>query len=208
MPPLDDVEILEALSADARVRREEYIEAMMQLTPDERAAVGDKPTIFEPVTMLLGDHILIEGGGTRIDSFVKLEGGQGLHIGRGVHIASFAHIGIGGGTTILEDYCAVASGGKVISGSNQINAISCSAAAPKEMQYATRSVTRIKRYAFIATNAVVMPGVTLGEGAVLAAGGVATCDIPDWQVWAGVPAKMIRKRHLSAEQLAYKSNMK
>jgi acetyltransferase-like isoleucine patch superfamily enzyme len=69
-----------------------------------------------------------------------------------------------------------------------------SATAPAHMQHIIRKVTTLKRFAVVLCNAVVMPGVTLGEGAVLAAGAVATKDIPEWEVWAGVPARFLRKR--------------
>jgi putative colanic acid biosynthesis acetyltransferase WcaF len=49
-------------------------------------------------------------------------------------------------------------------------------------------------YAWVCARAAVMPGVNLEEGAVLALGGVATRDIPAWEVHAGVPAKRIRVR--------------
>jgi galactoside O-acetyltransferase len=136
------------------------------------------------------------GMGSRIDSFVKLEGGEGLTIGRYVHIASFAHIGIGGGTTLIEDYAAVASGGKVISGSNQTDAPTMSACAPKHLQRVVRMMTTIGKWACVCTNAVVLPGVKLGEGAVLASGAVATVDIPAWEIWGGVPAKFIGRREV------------
>lgn len=154
---------------------------------------GQPPAIFEPVVMLRKENIHI-GEDSRIDSFVKLEGGVRLEIGRFVHIASFAHIGIGGGMTIIEDYAAVASGGKIISGSNQVNAPSMSAVAPKHLQSTSQSVTWIGRYAAVLTNAVVLPGVRLNEGAVLAAGAVATKDIPAWEIWGGVPARFLAKR--------------
>lgn len=158
-----------------------------QVTPEP------KPVIYDPVLLLNGDRIVI-GNGSRIDSFCKLEGGIGLTIGRFVHIASFAHIGIGGGQTIIEDYAAVASGGKIISGSNKLEGLSMSATVPREMQVAEVYTTRLARYAVVLTNAVVLPGVTLHEGAVLAAGSVATKDIPAWEVWGGVPATFIKRR--------------
>jgi galactoside O-acetyltransferase len=158
----------------------------------ENASLGE-PVIFEPVVMTKRDMIHI-GQGSRIDSFVKLEGGNGLTIGRYVHVASFAHIGIGGGTTLIDDYAAVASGGKIISGSNQIDAISMSACAPKDMQRVIGNTTILKQFSCILTNAVVLPGVTLHEGAVLAAGAVATRDIPAWEIWGGVPARKLADR--------------
>jgi acetyltransferase-like isoleucine patch superfamily enzyme len=157
--------------------------------------IVDSAQIFEPVVMTRADSIFIDAH-ARIDSFVKLEGGKRLHIGKHVHIASMAHLGIGGGETILEDYSAVASGGKIISGSNSPEGQSMSAAAPPEMQVVKTSKTVIGKYAIVFTNATVMPGVTLGEGAVLAAGAVATKDIPAWEIWAGVPARKIGTRQV------------
>ena len=153
------------------------------------------PVLYDPVCQIRREKITI-GRGSRIDSFVKLEGGEGLTIGRYVHVASFAHIGIGGGITILEDFSAVASGGRIVSGSNMTDKSTLSACAPAFMQRVERKTTRIGRYACVFTNGVVLPGVTLHEGACLAAGGVATKDIPPWEIWGGVPARKLADRLL------------
>ena len=50
----------------------------------------------------------------------------------------------------------------------------------------------IKDHAFIGLNAIVMPGVTVGEGAVLTCGSVALASIPDYTLAAGNPARVIR----------------
>ena len=42
-------------------------------------------------------------------------------------------------------------------------------------------------------NVIVLPGVTIGEGSIIAAGAVVTKDVPANMVAAGVPAKVIRK---------------
>lgn len=47
---------------------------------------------------------------------------------------------------------------------------------------------------WIGCNVSVLPGVTIGEGAVIAAGSVVTKDIPAFTVAAGVPAKVIKER--------------
>lgn len=51
----------------------------------------------------------------------------------------------------------------------------------------------IRRKAWIGAGATVLPGVTVGENAIVAAGAVVTKDVPDNTVVAGVPAKIIRK---------------
>ena len=48
--------------------------------------------------------------------------------------------------------------------------------------------------AWICSRAIVLPGVTVGEGAVVAAAAVVTKDVPPWTVVAGNPAKVIKKR--------------
>lgn len=155
---------------------------------------GPNPQIFEPVVMTKRERIVFSGPGIRIDSFVKLEGGLGLTIGAGVHIASFAHVGIGGGQTLLGEYSCVASGAKIISGSNSPFAMSMSASAPKELQSVAQSLTVLRPYAAVLVNAVVLPGVTLEEGAVLAASSVARRDIPAWEIWGGTPARFLKRR--------------
>ncbi|MDR2948768.1 MAG: sugar O-acetyltransferase [Prevotella sp.] len=51
----------------------------------------------------------------------------------------------------------------------------------------------IKRNAWIGAAAIILPGVTIGENAIVAAGAVVTKDVPDNMVVGGNPAKIIRK---------------
>ncbi|HVW13438.1 MAG TPA: DapH/DapD/GlmU-related protein [Mucilaginibacter sp.] len=56
----------------------------------------------------------------------------------------------------------------------------------------------IKRNAWIGTGAIILPGVTVGENAVVAAGAVVNKDVPANTVVAGVPAKVIKTIDLRA----------
>jgi len=47
---------------------------------------------------------------------------------------------------------------------------------------------------WIGCNVTILPGVTIGTGAVIAAGSVVTKDIPPFSIYGGVPAKLIRIR--------------
>ena len=49
---------------------------------------------------------------------------------------------------------------------------------------------------WIASNVVILPGVKIGDGAVLAAGAVVTKSVPPYAIIGGVPAKVIRYRFL------------
>ena len=51
----------------------------------------------------------------------------------------------------------------------------------------------IKRNAWIGAGAIILPGVTIGENVIVAAGAVVTKDVPDNTIVGGVPAKIIRK---------------
>lgn len=44
---------------------------------------------------------------------------------------------------------------------------------------------------FIGTRSLILPGVTIGNRCIIAAGSVITKDIPSWEVWGGVPARFI-----------------
>jgi acetyltransferase-like isoleucine patch superfamily enzyme len=52
----------------------------------------------------------------------------------------------------------------------------------------------IGHHAWIASRAIILPGVTVGEGAVVAAGAVVTKDVPPLAIVGGVPAKIIGYR--------------
>jgi acetyltransferase-like isoleucine patch superfamily enzyme len=53
---------------------------------------------------------------------------------------------------------------------------------------------RVEAEADIGTNAVLLPGVTVGKGSIVGAGAVVTRDVPAFAVVAGVPAKFLRWR--------------
>ena len=59
--------------------------------------------------------------------------------------------------------------------------------------FKTKPIT-IGSCVWIATGATVLPGVTIGDGAVVAAGSVVTKDVEPWTVVGGNPAKFLKKR--------------
>jgi acetyltransferase-like isoleucine patch superfamily enzyme len=54
----------------------------------------------------------------------------------------------------------------------------------------------IKNGAFIGGHSIILKGVTIGEKSIVGAGSVITKDIPDGEIWAGNPARYIKKINL------------
>jgi acetyltransferase-like isoleucine patch superfamily enzyme len=54
---------------------------------------------------------------------------------------------------------------------------------------------------WIGARALIMAGVSIGRGSIVAAGAVVTKDIPPYEVWAGIPAKFISNRFSSNEDI-------
>lgn len=62
------------------------------------------------------------------------------------------------------------------------------------LEFKSKDTVHIGNDVWIATGAQILLGVTIGDGAIIAAGSVVTKDVPPYTVVGGVPAKVIRKR--------------
>ncbi|MBK2026285.1 acyltransferase [Francisella philomiragia] len=65
---------------------------------------------------------------------------------------------------------------------------------PRSKQYATEwPKTLIKKGASIGANSTILPGITIGENAMVGAGSVVTKNIPKNEIWIGNPARFYKK---------------
>ena len=62
----------------------------------------------------------------------------------------------------------------------------------KDWRHVTIRPVVIRNKAWIGFNVIILKGVTIGEGAVVAAGSVVTRDVPDYALVAGNPARVVR----------------
>jgi maltose O-acetyltransferase len=135
---------------------------------------------------------------------------RGVKIWDGVHIDSPSKLEVGARTSINRG-CTINAGGGVSIGSDvligpgvviysQNHEYRDPTTLISAQGYDTKSVT-IGDDVWIASRAVVLPGVVIGRGAVVAAGAVVTRAVPPFAIVAGVPARLIGTR--SAERSGF-----
>ena len=62
--------------------------------------------------------------------------------------------------------------------------------------------TRVRRRASIGSNATILPGITIGEGAMIGAGAVVTRDVPDHAIVVGIPARIVGDARTTEARIA------
>lgn len=104
------------------------------------------------------------GKGSVVGTRCELDGRNGLTLGRNVNLSSEVLI-----YTLQHDY--------------------------RDPQFTTvGGPVTIQDYVWISARAIILPNVTVGEGAVVAAGSVVTRDVAPYTVVAGIPARLIGQR--------------
>ncbi len=116
----------------------------------------------------------------RIWSPVNLEVGDYACIGRGVIVYSMARI-------TFAPYSLASQGAHICAGTHDIEDVN--------FQLRARPIV-IGYRAWIAAEAFVAPGVTVGDGSVLGARGCAFRDLEPWTVYGGNPARAIKPRNV------------
>ena len=53
---------------------------------------------------------------------------------------------------------------------------------------------------WIGGGAIILPGVKIGKNSIIGSGAVVTKDIPECEIWGGVPARKIKNRFRSEEE--------
>ena len=109
--------------------------------------------------------------------------GKNIHIGKNV----FINMGCK-----FQDQGGIYIGDGALIGHNVVLATLNHTMSPEDRASMIPAPIRIGKRVWIGANATVLPGVTIGDGAIVAAGAVVTKDVPENTVVAGVPAVPIR----------------
>lgn len=195
------------------VRRQTVIED--NVTVADGAILGREPSRAKTSTLVTGDlDPLVIGQGTQVGAYAILY--AGTVIGRDCFVADQAqvrercHIGdhviVGHNSTIendttVGDYTKLQTGVYLTAKSTvedhvflapMVTTTNDPYIARTEARHGATKGAVIRRGARIAAAAVLLPGVEIGQEAVVGAGAVVTKNVPPYQVMMGVPARAIR----------------
>ena len=147
-------------------------------------------------SVILGENVSLQdfvnlygcriGDNTKIGPFVEIQ--RNVTVGRNCKIQSHSFLCEG---VTIEDEAFVGHGVMFI---NDRYPRSATAEGSLQTEADWKVVpTVVKKGASIGSNATILCGVTVGEGAIVGAGSVVTKDVPPRTIVAGNPAKVIRK---------------
>ena len=149
--------------------------------------ISSHAVIVHPEMMATGNHIAI-------DPFVIIT--TALELGNYVHIAPHCSI-IGGvqSKLIMGDFSGLAAGCRIVCASDDYKGAGLiNPTIPIKYRSVTHSTVIIEKLATLGTNVVVLPGITIGEGAVVGVSSVVTKNLEPWGIYAGVPARRVGMR--------------
>lgn len=140
-------------------------------------------------------HLVNIGKNVAIDTGFYLT--TGAEIGDYIHISPYTTV-IGGASVklTLEHFTTIAAGTRIICASDgHLGDGLIGPTIPEEFRDTiTYGNVTFKRFASVGTNAVILPGVTLGEGSVVSVCSLVNRDTEPWTIYAGVPARPVKLR--------------
>jgi acetyltransferase-like isoleucine patch superfamily enzyme len=144
---------------------------------------------FDTLLRLIRARYLISrcaevGGNVRLRMPVIIYHPERLHFGTDIDVGENVLLRAGGGLTI-GNRVLIAAGAAVVTVGHPID--------PPRWGKVTTAPVTIGDDVWIGVNAVVLPGVTIGNGAIVAAGAVVTEDVSPYAMVGGVPATVLRK---------------
>lgn len=121
--------------------------------------------------------------------------GEGSTVAPPIHVIRGNTVSIGKNVHIMYNFMAMSTGGIVIEDDVMIAANVSIVTNNHDFQdrpILTCKPVVVKKNAWIGVNATLLPGVTIGENAIVAAGAVVTRDVPPNTLVGGVPARHIK----------------
>ena len=152
----------------------------------ENVRISRYAQIYSPEKISIGDNV-------RIDDFCILSGN--ITIGSHIHIAAYSAMYGADYGIVMEDYTGLSARATIyaamddFSGDYLIGPIH-----DDKCTNVTGGKVCLRKYSQIGVGSVVFPNIQIGEGAVLGAMSMAKQSLDSWNIYVGIPAKIIKIR--------------
>jgi acetyltransferase-like isoleucine patch superfamily enzyme len=155
---------------------------------------GARLAVREPA----GCSLSIGSGGNIEASLVfekcsaRITVGSRTHVGGGTILAAACNIEIGDDVLVAFDALITDHNSHSLCFAERSNDVRAWIRGSKDWSHVPMAPVKIGNKVWIGARAIILKGVTIGEGAVVGAGSVVTKDVPAWTIVAGNPARTIR----------------
>jgi acetyltransferase-like isoleucine patch superfamily enzyme len=143
---------------------------------------------------------------TVLESVARFSVGTDIAVQRGIRVTSRGGVEIGDGCQINRDVTLDGRGGltlgRTVNVSPEVAFLTADHDPHSPAFEGRRRGITVGDRAWISTRAIILPGATIGEGALVAAGAVVHGTVPPWSIVAGNPATVIGERSREAQQTA------
>lgn len=152
----------------------------------ENVKIHPLAVIPHPETIRIGSNV-------RIDAFSVLSA-KNIDIGSYTHIAAHVTI-VGQAPVTVGAFCGLSHGCRIFSSTDDLGANALTNPLVPEGYGAVRSErVHIESHCIVGAVAVVMPGVHMGKGSILGVHSYLKTNMPEFEIWGGVPAKHLKPR--------------
>jgi len=163
----------------------------------KKVMISRKASIINPELLSIGDF-------SRIDDFCILSGN--IKIGRNVHVTPMCLIGGGVKGVEISDFCTLAYNVKIFSQSDDyVNGSITNSTFPRHFKKETLKKVFLGKHVIIGASSVVMPGCKLEEGSSIGAMSLVNKNTKAWNLYYGIPARIVKKRKKISENLLKKA---
>lgn len=147
--------------------------------------ISKKSSFYNAEDISIGDNV-------RIDDFCILSGN--IQIGSYVHVSAFCAF-YGKNGIILKDYSGTSPRVTIFSATDDFSGnYMIGPMVPKHVTNVTGGLVVLGKYVQIGSGSIVMPNITINEGAVVGALSFVKDNLESWTINAGIPTTMLKKR--------------
>lgn len=133
------------------------------------------------------------GNNVRIDDFCILSGK--IQIGNYIHIAAYTSIYGGDSGVYINDFANISSKNSIYSISDDYSGETMtSPMVPEKYKSVLSAPVHIMKHVIIGSGCVILPNVTINEGAAIGSMSLVNKSTEAWKIYAGIPAKAIKDR--------------